>query len=104
MTAALIMVGTRLAARMDESAPAEPYYSTVMPLYEYECRNCHHHFELLVRSQTVPACPSCDSPEVDKQLSVFAVGAGVSGGDDVPAPAPCGACGDPRGPGACSLN
>jgi putative FmdB family regulatory protein len=74
-----------------------------MPLYEYECRRCHHQFELLVREQTVPACPSCDSQELDKQLSVFAVGA-TTKSLPVRQSAPCGSCGDPRGPGACSMN
>jgi putative FmdB family regulatory protein len=76
-----------------------------MPLYEYECRRCQHHFELLVRASTVLACPSCQSEEIDKQLSVFAVGADAA---KFPtrsaAPAPCGSCGDPLGPGACSVN
>jgi putative FmdB family regulatory protein len=76
-----------------------------MPLYEYECQTCRHHFELLVREQTVPACPSCQSDDIEKQLSVFAVGAASP---RFPArsaaPAPCGSCGDPRGPGACSMN
>ena len=76
-----------------------------MPLYEYECQQCHHHFELLVREQTVLACPSCQSTELEKQLSVFAVGADSPGFSASSAPAgPCGSCGDPRGPGACSIN
>jgi hypothetical protein len=29
-------------------------------------------FELLVRSDTVIACPSCDSRRVEKKLSIFA--------------------------------
>jgi putative FmdB family regulatory protein len=76
-----------------------------MPLYEYECQSCHSQFELLVREQTAMECPSCHSAEIEKQLSVFAVGA------DSPkfsarsaAPSACGSCGDPRGPGACSMN
>ena len=76
-----------------------------MPLYEYECRSCHHHFELLVREQTLIACPSCRSDELDKQLSVFAVGAnGAAMSPTSAGPSACGSCGDPRGPGACSLN
>jgi putative FmdB family regulatory protein len=75
-----------------------------MPLYEYECQNCHHHFELLVREQTVLACPSCQSQELEKQLSVFAVGAPATKFASHTAPSPCGTCGDPRGPGACSMN
>lgn len=75
-----------------------------MPLYEYECQSCHQHFELLVREQTVPACPSCQSGEIEKQLSVFAVGADSPKYAASAAPGPCGSCGDPRGPGSCSLN
>jgi putative FmdB family regulatory protein len=75
-----------------------------MPLYEYECQSCHQHFELLVREQTVLACPSCQSDDIEKQLSVFAVGSEAKAGSRASAPAPCGSCGDPRGPGACSMN
>ena len=76
-----------------------------MPLFEYECRSCHHHFELLVREQTVLACPACESHELDKLLSVFAVHAAApSPGSRHQSPGACGACGDPRGPGACAAN
>jgi putative FmdB family regulatory protein len=46
-----------------------------MPIYEYECRTCHHQFELLIRPQdkTPPACPSCQGQELDRLLSGFAV-------------------------------
>lgn len=44
-----------------------------MPLYEYTCRPCGHFFELLVRPGTVPACPSCQSQDLERALSVFAV-------------------------------
>jgi putative FmdB family regulatory protein len=77
-----------------------------MPLYEYACRDCGHHFEFLTRADRSPACPSCSSPELEKQLSVFAVSAGSDAPADFGAGSagPCGACGDPRGVGACSLN
>jgi putative FmdB family regulatory protein len=77
-----------------------------MPLFEYECRSCGHHFEHLTREGHAPACPACDGVELQKLLSVFAVGAGSSTGKqsfEAPTGA-CGMCGDPRGPGACSLN
>jgi putative FmdB family regulatory protein len=45
----------------------------VMPLYEYVCRGCGHEFEALVRSQDVPACPSCKSTDLERLLSDFAV-------------------------------
>ena len=49
-----------------------------MPIFEYECRDCHQQFEILVRSSTVPECPSCHSHDLEKQLSVFATSASES--------------------------
>jgi putative FmdB family regulatory protein len=104
MTAAVIMIGGAAHLRGGGSAiDADTYYPNVMPLFEYQCRRCEHRFELLVRDSTVLECPECHSAELDKQLSVFAVAATSS---KLPAraatPGPCGACGDPRGPGACA--
>jgi putative FmdB family regulatory protein len=47
-----------------------------MPIYEYACSGCGSRFEKLVRrfSEEV-SCPGCRSASVEKQLSVFAVGA-----------------------------
>ena len=70
-----------------------------MPIYVYACGKCGKEFEMLVRSDTVPGCPSCRSTEVAKKLSVFA----TAGAEDE-APMACGTCGDPRGPGSCALN
>ena len=70
-----------------------------MPIYEYICQDCERHFEALVMNARAPECPACHGARLTQQLSVFAVGASApkaSGG--------CGACGDPRGPGACSLD
>lgn len=73
-----------------------------MPLYEYRCRGCAQEFELLVRSDDVPACPACQATTLDKLMSATAVAVGR---DAAPAPGPgaCGTCGDPRGPGACAM-
>ncbi|WED44296.1 FmdB family zinc ribbon protein [Legionella cardiaca] len=32
-----------------------------MPIYEYECKNCHHHFDLMQKISDAPAkqCPQC---------------------------------------------
>jgi putative FmdB family regulatory protein len=74
-----------------------------MPIFEYVCQSCNHRFELLVQGAAVPVCPSCKGTALNKQFSAFGVGAttdwstGSSGGA-------CGSCGDPRGPGACSMN
>jgi putative FmdB family regulatory protein len=76
-----------------------------MPLFEYACRDCGRRFEQVVFGQARPVCPSCESRSVSKLLSVFAVGsAEPSGGREAGAPGGCGSCGDPRGPGACSMN
>ena len=74
-----------------------------MPIYEYACHDCGNAFELLVRSDTVPACPECHSLHLDKQLSVFA----TASSGEAPQPmaaSPCGSCGHPDGPGSCALH
>jgi putative FmdB family regulatory protein len=74
-----------------------------MPIFEYVCRGCHHAFETLVQGGQRPVCPACSGSDLDKQLSVFAVNAKERAAPRAEAGA-CGACGDPRGPGACSMN
>jgi putative FmdB family regulatory protein len=49
-----------------------------MPIFEYECKGCGDSFELLVRSDTRIACPSCDSEKVVKKLSLFSAHMGKS--------------------------
>jgi threonyl-tRNA synthetase len=50
-----------------------------MPLFEYSCRECGHHFETLVLSSTSKvACPKCSSRDLEKQFSVFGMGTGGS--------------------------
>ena len=45
-----------------------------MPIYEYHCRQCANEFELLVlKGSPVPACPSCQSQDIEQLLSGFAV-------------------------------
>lgn len=78
-----------------------------MPIFEYLCRACGHRFEKIVRNNDAPDCPECHGRRLEKQLSVFAVSVGGRPGaraareDSAPS---CGACGDPRGPGSCSMN
>jgi len=71
-----------------------------MPIYEYACRACGHEFETLVRASETPGCESCGSPELEKKPSVFAAQKGAREA----APAPCGTCGHPGGPGSCAIN
>ena len=70
-----------------------------MPIYEYECRECRSSFELLMRSDTKIACPSCESPKVVRKLSIFAAHLGHetrAGNEAVPACA-TGECGCDQG-------
>lgn len=46
-----------------------------MPIFEYTCPKCKADFELLVRGDKIPSCPSCGSEALDKQFSTH----GVSG-------------------------
>jgi putative FmdB family regulatory protein len=46
-----------------------------MPVFEYACRGCGHKFEQIVFASTVPACPACQSADLEKQMSVFAASA-----------------------------
>lgn len=75
-----------------------------MPLYEYVCKQCSHAFEELSASDGATArapCPKCAATDTERILfSRVAVGNGRADA----APAPCGRCGDPRGPGACSMS
>lgn len=73
-----------------------------MPIYEYACKSCGHHFETLVRSDTVPQCPQCHSTELNKQLSVFATTAASPEAMPMP-PSACSACPNAGGPGACAF-
>ena len=73
-----------------------------MPIYEFRCRDCGNQFEQIIRASATPACPSCKSAELERLLSTFAVA--TSTPRTQVSAAPCGACGDPRGPGACSMD
>jgi putative FmdB family regulatory protein len=73
-----------------------------MPIYEYACSKCGQEFETLVRSGAVPDCPSCHSTDLEKKLSVFATAGPTAKAASVAA-GPCGSCGHPDGPGACSV-
>ena len=45
-----------------------------MPLFDFRCRACGHLFETLVRPNTdAPSCPKCQSTDLEKQLTTFAV-------------------------------
>jgi len=74
-----------------------------MPIFEYICKQCDHEFEALVYGSQKAECPKCHSRQLAPQLSVFSVAA-KGGSSSTPSNGACGSCGDPRGPGACSLD
>jgi putative FmdB family regulatory protein len=61
-----------------------------MPIYEFYCADCHMIFNFLARkpdTTTRPACPRCGRPELDREISRFAISRGraeSSGDDDLP--------------------
>ena len=70
-----------------------------MPIYEYQCNDCQHHFETLIRGEESAQCPSCGSERLQKLISAHAIGHGVP--DTACGAAPCSsapACGS----GGCS--
>jgi putative FmdB family regulatory protein len=76
-----------------------------MPIFEYICKTCDHQFEALVYGKQKASCPKCQATKLEPRLSVFAVSAkGASTPSRSAMPGPCGSCGDPRGPGSCSLD
>ena len=46
-----------------------------MPIFEYVCNACGHQFEFLKlpAATTVPSCPECQSPNLKRLLSGFAL-------------------------------
>ncbi|MGB8951550.1 MAG: zinc ribbon domain-containing protein [Candidatus Aminicenantales bacterium] len=51
-----------------------------MPIYEFLCRKCGHHFESFVRlgGEKNVCCSMCRSPDVQKLYSSFGIGGGGS--------------------------
>jgi putative FmdB family regulatory protein len=50
-----------------------------MPIFEYTCANCGHHFEKLILSTKRARelrCPECNSSEVQKDISLFGTSSG----------------------------
>jgi putative FmdB family regulatory protein len=74
-----------------------------MPIFEYMCKECQHEFEALVFGKDKAECPKCHSKKLEPQLSVFAVSAKGASSAGMSTDGVCGSCGDPRGPGACSM-
>ena len=72
-----------------------------MPIFDFSCRDCHKEFEVLLRSDEIPRCPSCAGEQIDKLLSLPAIPRGreASGGACESLPIGRGPCGG----GGCGL-
>ena len=66
-----------------------------MPIYEYVCRQCGQQLEWLTRDGQTPSCPSCNSRDLERKLSVPAAHTSGSGGQECPV-RESGSCGMPR--------
>lgn len=44
-----------------------------MPIYEYVCKNCGENFEVLVFGNRKVNCPKCNSENISKKFSSFAM-------------------------------
>jgi putative FmdB family regulatory protein len=75
-----------------------------MPLFEYLCRDCGRPFEKIVpRYDSQANCSHCDSKNVEKQLSVFAVAGSSNSMESAMSDGPgCGRCGAAE-PGMCGM-
>ena len=45
-----------------------------MPIYEYECSNCHYQFEIIQKmsDEVLVDCPKCHTPKLKKLVSAAA--------------------------------
>ncbi len=71
-----------------------------MPIYEYNCGKCGHHFEVLVRTKAdLPGkCPKCGVGKPVKAFSAFAVAVAHNHGGSLP----CSHCPSATDDGGCA--
>ena len=72
-----------------------------MPIFEYRCESCGHHFEAILLGEQTPECPKCHTAKLEQQLSTFAVS---KGGSSVSADMGCGQANCCRMNGGCDIN
>jgi putative FmdB family regulatory protein len=72
-----------------------------MPIFEYICNDCQRAFERIVpRHDSGTECAYCNSQNIEKQLSVFAVSGGSTEASSFESG--CGHCGTAQ-PGTCGM-
>lgn len=50
-----------------------------MPLFDFHCKQCDSHFEVLMRGSDTPVCPECGSANVEKMVSLPAAPSKTAG-------------------------
>jgi len=63
-----------------------------MPIYEYQCNECGSEFEKMVRfseADRSQSCPTCQSQDTRKKISVFASHGSSPGGSSVSSGSSC---------------
>ncbi len=73
-----------------------------MPIFEYICGSCGHHFEAIIMGQQEAACPKCNAHTLEQQLSKFAAHSKGSS-SEMPSCASGGPCCMGQG-GGCNMN
>lgn len=65
-----------------------------MPIYEFDCLNCNHHFEELCAMNDVTGvtCPKCQNTNTKRLMSKFGIGHGVNSGSQGHTGSKCGSC------------
>ena len=75
-----------------------------MPLYEYACESCSEDFELLIRGDERPECPSCGGLKLTKLMSAPAAHTTSSSNLPLCQPQSPAGCGLPQcGGGQCAM-
>ncbi|MBA3028922.1 MAG: zinc ribbon domain-containing protein [Proteobacteria bacterium] len=65
-----------------------------MPIFEFHCSKCNHHFEYLVMGGDAPKkCPECNGKKIVKLMSACGFLSKGSGGETVRAAAGSSGCG-----------
>jgi len=83
-----------------EKGLSDCYASADMPLYEYACRDCEQHFEVLQRMGADASglhCPGCGATRPRRLLSTFATASSPDTACATPAPGFGCACNPGRG-------
>ena len=74
-----------------------------MPIFEYICSDCGHHFEAIVMGSQEASCPKCHAHKLEQQLSKFAAHSKGASSPEMPSCASGGPCCMGNG-GGCNLN